>query len=94
MPDVLKSGISTVKKTTNVRQADDVAFNGKPIEDYTPSKGNCPGPGDVATNPIPCAPADLVRFPTSSMMLAPSKLVSKPASPAFAVFMVSNFRRK
>jgi hypothetical protein len=62
MPGILKSGTSTVKKTTNVRQADDVAFNGKPIEDYTPSKGNCPGPGDVAANPIPCAPPDLSKI--------------------------------
>ena len=40
-------------------QGNDVSFNGKPIPVYVPRKGNCPGDGDVAVIPIPCAPDNL-----------------------------------
>ena len=60
--------VTTVNETTGnskdminstSRQGDDAAFNGKPIPVYTPSSGNCPGPGNVAATPIPCAPTNL-----------------------------------
>ena len=56
----LKDAKSAAKNTT--QQGDDVSFNGKPIENYSPSKGNCPGPGDVASTPIPCAPDNLSKI--------------------------------
>ena len=43
-------------------QGNDASFNGKPIPVYVPSKGNCPGVGNVAVNPIPCAPDNLNKL--------------------------------
>ena len=60
MAGALKDAKSAAKNTT--QQGDDVSFNGKPIENYSPSKGNCPGPGDVALIPIPCAPDNLSKI--------------------------------
>ena len=53
----VKDAKDTVR--SSVRQGNDPSFNGKPIPVYTPSKGNCPGVGNIAVNPIPCAPDNL-----------------------------------
>lgn len=53
--------VSHAKQTVRAsdQQGNDASFNGKPIQVYVPSKGNCPGDGDVAVIPIPCAPDNL-----------------------------------
>lgn len=68
---------------TSGRQGDDASFNGKPIPVYVPSKGNCPGAGDVAVSPIPCAPDNLNQICNKYDDAGSFKLCFEACKPSF-----------